>query len=147
MTAARPFATTSDLTAVIWRSAGALLVLAVAWYQASERLRLADQLPWLALAGAGLIGGAAAQAMWILEARRAIRDRYERLDLRLGALVGAADMTTDSQSTETLVVLSTHAGRYYHRSFCDLVAGRPVEVGDDAGHLISGRVPCRVCRP
>jgi hypothetical protein len=131
-----------DVTATAGRAGLGLALLAAGWYQASDRLLLEDQAPWLALAAAGVVVAALAAVLWLLQLRRAVSIRLAGLRARLDDLDLAGPTL---EVSEALVAIDNAASRLFHRSSCALVAGRPTSAATADDHRAAGRVACEVC--
>lgn len=63
------------VTAALTAELVAVALLVAAWYGASGRVRVEDQLAWAALAAGGLVLAGAANAAFLVAARRRLRFR------------------------------------------------------------------------
>jgi len=106
---------------------------------------LARQMLWL-LISIGVLGGmGAANCSWFLVGRRAVGLRRRTL-LRPLAQALRDPVGDDLLVGSGVLVFVTSMGRY-HRSGCQLVAGKPLRGATREEHETSGRTPCGVCRP
>ena len=118
------------------------LLLALSWWGAADEVRLARQLRWVAGGAMSIIVLGVVSATWILEGRRAVSRRRRRwMAEQRRRLAAAAPLTT-----APALVAGERMTRY-HRSGCDLVAGRPLTAATRREHEGAGRRPCGVCRP
>jgi hypothetical protein len=132
-----------DLYGLYGTTVGGLLLVAIAWYQASGSIDPDAQVGWTNLAVAGLIILGAGNLVWLLTGRRVVgelrRDVIARLPLRpvtsehepvapsSGALVAQRGMTR------------------YHRPECLFVTGKAATAASEPSHRRAGRRPCEVC--
>lgn len=136
-------ATLVDLVVLAVRSGIGVVLIAVGWYEASGRLTVRAQAPWLTLAivGAGLT--IAAQVGWVLRLRRAVSTRIASVIERVPS-VGASRPVT---AGESYVCIAGSDTRLYHRAGCALTAGRPLTAASVEEHRLQRRIPCEVCEP
>lgn len=127
-------------------NAAALVVIATGWFQAAGEVRLVDQLPPLALAGAALLVAAATDAAVVVALRRAVRSRARRLSgwavpsvpLPPVLVSAPADERGDATAGPSVTVAG---GRLAHRTDCALTAGKPTRRASATADR------CQVCRP
>jgi hypothetical protein len=119
---------------------GVGFVLIVAgWIGASDQVQLDRQAPWVAVAVAGMLVAAGAAALWLLEARRAVRERVLEVVAAVEAIPEAALAVDDE------LRVRRRGARLYHRPGCALVAGRAVEAGNGASWSADGVEACEAC--
>lgn len=136
-----------DVTQLVARGGLGLALIAVGWYQVSDRLLLDDQAPWLAVAIAGLVVGCVSGAMWILQLRRAVSLRTAEVR-RVAGLVLAFEsqgpIHTDDVADD-LVASAVAGARFFHRPDCVLVAGHDIVSATEDEHRQKGRTECETC--
>ena len=119
---------------------GVGFVLVVAgWIGASDQVQLDRQAPWVAVAVAGMLVAAGAAALWLLETRRAVRERVLAVVAAVEAIPEAALAVDDE------VRVRRRGARLYHRPGCALVAGRAVDAADAAAWSADGVEACEAC--
>lgn len=119
-----------------------LAVIATGGYEAGQTTTERDAMSWLILSVVGLAGCGTANAVWLLRVRQSLaRTVGLLLDPRERAIL-VADRHPDG-GTRLVGVVGT---RRYHRSGCQLVAGKRVETLDrDAARR--DRIACEICNP
>ena len=119
---------------------GVGFVLVVAgWVGASDQVQLDRQAPWVAVSVTGMLVAACSAALWLLDARRAVR-------VRVLAVVAAVDAIPESAlAVDDEVRVRRRGARLYHRPGCALVAGRAVDVGEGATWADDGLEACEAC--
>lgn len=124
---------------------GSLIVMGVAWYGCGGTVSLNHQVLWLVLGmGAGLVG-CFGQAMFVLDAIRAVRERRLAVMTDIAALLAYYEQQSETVANEELR-LAAPAMVHFHRPSCQLVAGKPTPLRAPAGeHLAAGRSACGVC--
>ncbi|HYH49383.1 MAG TPA: hypothetical protein VEG38_07520 [Acidimicrobiia bacterium] len=122
---------------------GGLIALA-GWWGTSQSATVADQVPWTALAVAGLLTAQLGTVWLILAGRLALRRRHGGLARRLSACAGAAGASGPERSA---VVVAAAAMTRYHRPDCAAVAGKAVEEASVEAQRRAGRRPCGLCTP
>ena len=138
-----------------WRLADMLLlyvftaigftILLVAWWGVSGTARLSHQVPWVSLAGAGVIVLGTGNSFWLLIGRRAVADRRRQL---LTAFEAAAPLPEGAQPNGSGPQPVWSAGmQHYHRASCQLVQGKATSSDSLAAHRGAGRRPCGMCLP
>ena len=125
----------SDRAVVVAGGVVGLIAIVVGWYVAAGEATPGHQTAWISLAGAGLIVSGAANAAWLARARREV-SRRRRVLLR------AITVSTPPDPPISRLV-AVRGGRFYHRSDCDLVAGKVLT----RVRSLAGREPCGVCEP
>lgn len=124
----------------------AAVICAVAWYLASGKDNLEDQVSYVNLAVAGLVLGCCGHTIWFVRGRRRISLR--RTQLFAGPLASSsASLVTDRPGTQDVQFVSGQGLRRYHRRDCALAASRNWRAADRAVHEAGGRLPCGVCKP
>ena len=118
------------------------LLLALSWWGAAAEVRLARQFRWVAGGVMSIIVLGVVSATWIFEGRRAVSRRRRRWMAEQRRRLAAAAPVTAAPA----LVAGERMTRY-HRSGCDLVAGRTLTVATRLEHEREGRRPCGVCRP
>jgi hypothetical protein len=147
----------SDGSAVPWRIgdlvllylvnlAGLILIL-VAWFEASGDLTIRAQIPWVNVGVAGIIVAGAGNLLWLLTGRRAVGELRRRLTVRLPGAGSAASSVRAQPDMELGVFVAGTGMTRYHRPDCPFVEGKRVTVASEDGHLSAGRVACDVCIP
>ena len=119
-----------------------LVLIAVAWYGASAKVRVSDQLAWIVLGVTGLTLAAVGNAGHLFVARLRVRENRRAFE---GEATGSA-LTAGAATAAALPVAGPVMTRY-HRPDCWLVKGKPVESAESAVHARAGRRPCGVCQP
>jgi hypothetical protein len=143
-----------------------VVAIAVAWAQASQTVRVSEQVEWAPLGLAGVAAVSLALLGSVLVARQAVAIRLHRLTPSIAGsedwdLTGTPAASTGSISgsgwasvasptpavagSETLVA-GAHMARY-HRTSCPLAAGKPVRPDTRSAHEHAGRQACGVCAP
>jgi hypothetical protein len=97
------------------------------------------QAPWISVAVVGVVVGAASGALWLLSFRRAVATRVLAV---VTAVEAMPEATAAVELDDRRVRLRGGAPRLYHRSDCQLVAGRAVQALAAADRL----EPCEACR-
>ncbi|HVW32800.1 MAG TPA: hypothetical protein VHL53_09710 [Acidimicrobiia bacterium] len=115
---------------------------AAAWWLASGRLRLDEQVPYASVAVAGLLVAGYAHLSWLLRGRRAIGLR--RLAL-LGEPVRRTSPVAAAGRTAGPVFVAVPGRTRYHRVDCPLVDGRATVAGARSVHEAAQRRPCGIC--
>jgi hypothetical protein len=136
-------ATRWALLTVTFRTVIGVAMLSAGWFEASARLTLAAQAPWIALSSSGAALVAMAQAVWVLRMRGAVSQRLADARLRSQALLAAAPTDVDGLP----VCVAGADTRRYHRPDCAFVAGRSVTAINVEGHRLADRTRCEVCLP
>jgi hypothetical protein len=122
-----------------------LILLATAWYGASDTTNFVNQIYWIVLGIAGTVLLSFGALMFLLDGMREIRGRRLAVMQDLDAALSDAPQT--AQVTRDLAVASSQM-THYHRGTCPLVRGKSVPIiGLSVTHLDAGRVPCGVCAP
>jgi hypothetical protein len=132
-----------DVLALFSRAGIGVAVMSFAVYQAGTRATPASQAPWATWAVGGLIVLGAANALWLLAARRTVGLRSRLLLEELDALAAASGRP--ARATSDLV--ATAAMTRFHHRWCPLASGKPVRPWSRAAHERAGRRPCGVCAP
>jgi hypothetical protein len=130
----------------------ALAIIAVAWWKASAAVRMADELPWLAVAIAAVGVAGAGHGAVLLQLRAAIARQRRRLEAGrwTGHPAGVAETAPRHPAARDGVpptLVAAPAMRRYHRSDCRLAAGKTVRTASAEEHQRAGRTACAVCRP
>lgn len=129
--------------AVALAGAGALIALA-GWWGTSHSAAVADQVPWSAVAVAGLLLAQLGTVWLVLAGRLALRRRHGGLAHRL-ALTGRVAAATKARARG--VVVASAAMTRYHRPDCAAAIGKAVEETPVEAQRRAGRRPCRLCNP
>ncbi len=119
------------------------LLLALSWWGAAEEVRLARQFRWVAGGVMSIIVLGVVGATWILEGRRKVSRRRRRWMAEQRRRLAAAAAPV---AAAPALVAGERMTRY-HRSGCDLVAGKTLSAASRLEHEREGRRPCGVCRP
>lgn len=155
---------------LVANSVGIILIF-VAWWEASGLGRARDQLAWLNLGVLGLVVAGGANGLWLARGRRvvvlarvAVLPRPPRMELS-GSANGRVPTSNgrvsvggnrpavrragpSSRAARTVGgLVSGEAMSFYHRAGCLLVTGKQVGGAGRAEHERAGRRPCEVCRP
>jgi hypothetical protein len=120
----------------------AAFMLGLSWWGAAEEVRLARQFRWVAGGVLSIIVLGVVSATWILEGRRAVSRRRRRWMAEQRRRLGAVAPV----SAVPALVAGDRMTRY-HRTGCDLVAGKSLIAASRLDHEREGRRPCGVCRP
>ncbi|MDQ1568352.1 MAG: hypothetical protein QOF96_3232 [Actinomycetota bacterium] len=151
--------------AVIWALrllvAGGVVAIAVAWSEASNTVRVSDQVDWAPLGLAGVALVTVSLLGSVLVARQAVAIRLSHLAPSIAgpeawalatapaAAVGMAESRIGAAPAgvggEPLVAGASMAR--YHRASCPLTAGKPVRPESRSAHERAGRRACGVCAP
>lgn len=124
---------------------GAVAIL-VGWIGVSGEPAPARQTGWMNVGIAGLVIAGVGTAVWLMTARRAIGQRRRQLlaDVATGAGPAGPDSTIVTRP-ETLVALPGMTR--YHRSSCELVAGKGAKSLTGRHRRSTTLMPCGVCQP
>jgi hypothetical protein len=128
----------------------ALATLLICWYQASGEVTAHDQLVWMNVGLAGLGISGLANAAWLLRGRQAVGAARAAWLPDGATLQPGRAPTVASPMRETTTDDSFVVGRQmsrYHRSTCQLAAGRQLWAAPRADLELDGFLPCEVCRP
>lgn len=131
-----------DLMSLVATLVIAATAILVGWIGVSAEPAASHQTGWLNVGIGGLVIAGIGTAVWLMTARRAIGERRRHL---LPDVVLVAAATRGPQTVSDPLVVLPGMTRY-HRSSCELVAGKdvkPVRSGRRAAAL----TPCGVCRP
>lgn len=125
-------------------------LLGISWYVASGESTLDSQISSVNLAVLSVLVQGAANVVWLRSSRRALVRRRGRLeaDLEVEYRAGTpVDAEPISASGADVRLIAGPGTTRFHRSNCELVAGRnwPVVRADD--ERVQSRRPCGVCRP
>lgn len=124
--------------------AGAVAI-AVAWWRASETVRVEQQVEWAPLGLAGASAISLALLLSFVAARQAVAVRLRRLAPALEKWNGPAGTDDESPSGDLGPLVAAGNMARYHRGSCPLAAGKPVRTGSRTDHEAAGRRPCGVC--
>jgi len=131
-----------ELTQFVALTVASLVLLAAGWFGAGGEALLEDQVPFLNVAVAGLLVGAAGGALWVIAGIRAVRARKAAVKVlvaaRAGGPAGAASVGSD-------MFVAGAAMTRFHRPDCSLVAGKDVAATTRADHERAGRRACGMC--
>lgn len=123
----------------------ALASITVAWWGVSGSRTAPDQHALLMVGLAGVLVGAAANAVWLGAGWRSVRTaRSVILPVPPAGALSAGSGVTDIRS-EALV--SGNGMSWYHQSGCLLVSSKDVAPATRRAHELAGRGRCAVCRP
>jgi hypothetical protein len=141
----------AELIRVYALNSAALIAVLAAWWGASGTVRNSSQVMAIAVAVTAVVVSGSGNAIWVMVGRRAVGVRRTELRERLSNFVAALEdrVPTDEADYATLppaLVTLANATRY-HRSDCELVAGKPAIAWSPGGNGVDGRAPCGVCRP
>ena len=120
----------------------AAFMLGLSWWGAAEEVRLGRQFRWVAGGALSIVVLGVVSATWILEGRRAVSRRRRRWMAEQRRRLAAAAPVTAAPA----LVAGERMTRY-HRSGCDLVAGKTLAKASRLDQERAGRRPCGVCRP
>lgn len=129
------------------------VALMVSWWGASGTARLSTELAWLNLGVVGLVVIGVTLAMWLLVGRRALGRRQAAVTASLEVAVAKrksrseAGISVRGESPETDAVVWGKGMTLYHRTNCQLVAGKPVRSATLRSHERARRKPCQICLP
>ena len=133
-------------------SLGASLVIGVAailvgWLGVSGEAATARQTGWLNVGIGGVVITGIGTAVWLMTGRRAVGERRRRLLPDAVASASPSDRPAPLQPDvpETLVVIGGMTR--YHRSTCELVAGKAVTPVPRRRPRTGSLTPCDMCRP
>lgn len=121
----------------------ALAGLGLAWYEASEKVVVRDQFPWVNVAILAVIVSGVTNGTWFLLGRMALRRRRQRV-LPATAQASEPFFGAPLEPAAPVWVAATGTTRY-HRPSCLLVTGRATVTASRAVHEREGRRPCGVC--
>jgi hypothetical protein len=130
----------------------ALIVCAVAWKVAADRIKYGEQ---IGLANISILGlGVSLVAHWwmLQQGRRRIGARRRALLAPLGrgltaqGSAGSAGASAPVHDAGQVVVAGTES-RYYHRPRCPMASGRNWPLSTVALQQRDGRSACRTCTP
>jgi hypothetical protein len=137
-----------DLLLLYLANVSGLLLIVVAWFEASSAVSQDTQIVWLDIGITGVIVAGAGNLLWLLTGRRAVGELRRALTPALTARfseptgeTGPAVSTADPGQ----LVAGADMTRY-HRADCPLVAGKEVADAPEESHRARGRRPCQVCR-
>jgi hypothetical protein len=122
--------------------------LVVGWIGVSGEPATSRQTAWMDVGIGGLVIAGIGTAVWLMTARRAIGQRRRELlpDIAAAAPRALVDITpAEEPPLERLVVLPGMTR--YHRSSCELVAGKPVKPLNGRRRKATSLAPCGVCQP
>jgi hypothetical protein len=144
----------TDVTRLYALNAVGFVTLLTCWWAAAGSVRTTTQIACIAVGIAALTAIGTANCLWLLTGRRSIALRRRavraRVDLLADGLAGLggsspAGARASRDATRSFAVLPG-SGRY-HRSDCDLLAGKAgVRTVGGRGEL-ENRRPCGVCEP
>ncbi len=138
------------------------IVIAVSWYVCAGDASFYRQVGPLDAAVAGAVVSGLGNAMWLLRGRRRLGERRRALlgDPVLALDAGAAGVVRRVSSSnleraapvgpagaEAEIFVAGDGLLRFHRSDCDLAAGRSWGSATREQHEDAGRLPCGVCRP
>lgn len=132
-----------ELIQFVALSVASLVLLAAGWFGAGGEALLEDQVPFLNLAVAGLLVGAAGGALWVIAGLRAVRSRKAAVKVLLAARAGRPGAGAAPAGSEVLVAGA--AMTRFHRPDCSLVAGKELAAATRADHERAGRRACGMC--
>lgn len=138
-----PMSGAVDAVILAVRSGIGVTLLGLGWYEASGKLTLRAQAPWLTLAIAGTALVVAAQIAWVLRLRHAVSARIARVTDALPIVPRTFSVAT----ADRLFSVAASDARLFHRAGCALTVGRPLTAASAEEHLRHGRIPCEVCEP
>lgn len=116
-----------------------LVMIFVAWYNASGSDRLSTMVAWTNLGVGGIIVSGTANALWLLSGRRAVGERRRWL----------LEVTDEDQPMETRSerLVAGPGMTRFHLESCPLVVGKSATAASRKEHAAAGRRPCGVCEP
>ncbi|GAA0615971.1 hypothetical protein GCM10009547_17470 [Sporichthya brevicatena] len=143
--AARPMPdalwTRADLTATAVLLAVGVLLVALAWFGASDTTDWDSQMSWTALAMIGVVVACAGVGVWLYRGFARVRIEARAVRRQVGARIAARTAPTGGENISTDRGRVTVAGMaHHHRADCLLVRGKTVVAADEA--LLQ---PCGVC--
>jgi hypothetical protein len=118
-----------------------LVMIFVAWYNASGSGHLATLVAWTNLGVGGIIVSGTANALWLLSGRRAVGERRRWL------VEEPAPMPDEIPQTKGLRLLAGPGMTRFHLENCPLVVGKAATAASRQQHVADGRRPCGVCEP
>jgi hypothetical protein len=137
-----------DLLRLYLANISGMLLIVVAWFEASGAASQDAQILWLDVGIVGVIVAGAGNVLWLLTGRRAVGElrraltpalmaRFSQPTAQAGPAASAADprqLVTGADMTR------------YHRADCLLVAGKELRAAPEETHRARGLRPCQVCR-
>jgi hypothetical protein len=125
------------------------VVLIVCWYAVSGDYSFDDQKTALDLAIVAVVVTNLAGAAALISGRRAValRRRQMLADMPTRSLRSASPGPEALDGTAPVALIAGAGLTRYHRSTCQLAAGRDWPEASRASHELDGRTPCGACRP
>jgi hypothetical protein len=136
-----------DLVLVYLVNLAGLVLILIAWFEASDLLTIRAQIPWVNVGVTGIIVAGAGNVLWLLTGRRSVGDLRRRLTPRLPGSGRATSSGRAQPDTALGMFVAGTAMTRYHRADCPLVEGKPVTADSENGHRAAGRLACHVCVP
>jgi hypothetical protein len=141
----------AELIRVYALNAAGLITVLAAWWGAAGTVRGTTQVIAIAVAVTAVVVSGSGNAVWVLVGRRAVGIRRTQLRERMEDLVAAlGDITpsdVDEPASPPASLVTLRKATRYHRSGCDLVAGKPTIPWSADSNSGARRAPCGVCRP
>lgn len=137
---------TSDVHRCVALSAVGLITAAFGWFLVSGRATYDEQMDVIGIAMFGVTLSAVANAVWILQGRRAVGERTRVLLAERAAYfpdLGVPGAPVEVASHRSFVAGSD--SRFFHAVDCELARGRGWMPGERQAHERAGRIPCGVC--
>jgi hypothetical protein len=146
----------SDLLLLYLANVAGLLLILVAWFEASGAVDLNAQIVWLNVGAIGVIVAGSGNVLWLLTGRRGVGELRQALTpalsahfAQVGELTGGgtvAPTTSFEPRVEDpgLFVSGADMTRY-HRPECLLVRDKEVRAAPATRHRARGLQPCQVC--
>ena len=134
-----------DLIQFVALSVASLALLAAGWFGAGGEALLEDQVPFLNVAVAGLLVGAAGGGLWVIAGIRAVRSRKAAVKLLVAARAGGR--TAGAAPVPSDMFVAGAAMTRFHRPECSLVVGKELTSATRADHQQAGRRACGMCSP
>jgi hypothetical protein len=134
-----------ELIRFVALSVASLVLLAVGWLGAGGEALLEEQMPFLDVAVAGLLVGAAGGALWVIAGIRAVRSR--KAVVKALVAVRAGGTAAGAASVRSDMFVAGAAMTRFHRPDCSLVAGKELAAATRVDHQRAGRRACGMCAP
>ena len=132
-----------ELVQFVALSVASLVLLAAGWFGTGGEALLEDQVPFLNVAVAGLLVGAAGGGLWVIAGIRAVRTRKAAVKVLVAAR--ADGPTAGAVPVRSDMFVAGAAMTRFHRPGCSLVAGKELAAATRADHEQAGRRACGMC--
>jgi hypothetical protein len=137
-----------DLLLLYLANVGGLLLIVVAWFEASGAVSQDAQILWLDVGIVGVIVAGAGNVLWLLTGRRGVGELRRALTPALMARFAepSAEAAPAVPATDPGQLVAGADMTRYHRADCLLVVGKEVRLAPEETHYARGRRACQVCR-